>query len=358
MLRFIYNNIEKSLPDAENTLKVSITSTIMFFITHTLIALFFLSVYIYLRIPEMVFMSYINVFLYCTVLYITFFKRKLTMATYILIFALNYYILWSTYFGGYDKNAVIVLPVLIFTVNIMFPINRVHKNLLTFFMLLTYIILYYIKRNVMPMYYNELYFLHDVNIFLALSGTLFVIYTDKILNNYIKVNSDRKLNTLTKKVNTDYLTGLVNRRFLEEKFNEKGFLKNSYIVIADIDFFKNVNDTYGHNAGDTVLKKLATMYNSHFRDTDIICRWGGEEFIFIIKRINESSIDYKLESLRSKIEKHTFKHKNDKIKITVSFGVCTVDSDIDVDKNIEYADEALYHAKENGRNKIVFYERL
>ncbi len=358
MLQWIYNRIEKSSLESDKGLKIALSNTVLFFATQTVFATFFFIVYLCLDLPEVVIVSLVNIVLYLFIFYLTLYKGNVTASVYFMVISLNYYVVWSTYFAGYDKNAIIIMPILILSVNSMFPIAKKHKNILTLFMFLVFFILTYMKDNITPKYFIELNFLHDVNLLFAITGLLFILYTSKVSEYYLKLHSEKNINSLTTEVNTDYLTGLANRRFLEEKIHEEGFLKNSYIVLADIDFFKKVNDTYGHSAGDTVLRKLSNIYSSYFRESDVVCRWGGEEFIFIIRKINEYNIEQKLDNLRGKIQKHLFVHEAEKIKITVSFGVCTVNPMLDVKKNIELADKAMYHAKKTGRNKVVFYEKI
>ncbi len=358
MLKWIYNVIEKFWPDCEKTFKISITSTTMFLIMHIITALTFLFIYANLNIPEMLNVQFINLLLYLIAIYLILFKGQLTVPSYLIIFGITNYIIYSTYLAGFDKNAILILPVLVFGINSMLPVNNKHKNFLIFNIIFVYFVLLYIKNNINPIYGEELYFLHNSNSLFTAIATIFIIYNDKVSEKYINMHSDKEFLNLTEEVNKDYLTGLVNRRFLKEKISEKGFLQNSYIVLVDIDFFKSVNDTYGHNAGDTVLRDIAAIYNEHFTESDVICRWGGEEFIFIIRKINEIDIEQTLESLRKKVQKHTFIHGSFKINVTISFGVCTVNENFSVDKNIECADKAMYFAKNNGRNRVVFYEYI
>ena len=157
---------------------------------------------------------------------------------------------------------------------------------------------------------------------------------------------------------TDALTGLYNRRHFEDTL-EREFLravryKNDLsFAIIDIDFFKKINDTYGHSFGDYVLKEVAYLISQTFRKTDMVFRYGGEEFAVIITETPIEKAVYPLERLRKSIENYPFTFENQKVDVTVSIGACGVDDATDsVHTLFEIADKALYDAKKNGRNQV------
>jgi len=157
---------------------------------------------------------------------------------------------------------------------------------------------------------------------------------------------------------TDPLTGLYNRRHFEDNL-EREFLRASRynnelsFAIIDIDFFKNVNDTYGHSAGDYILKEVAYLILQNLRKTDMVFRYGGEEFTVIITETPIERAVVPLERLRKAVEEYPFNHNGQKIQVTISVGVSEVSKKIEtVNQLFEDADKALYKAKENGRNQI------
>lgn len=160
---------------------------------------------------------------------------------------------------------------------------------------------------------------------------------------------------------TDGLTGFYNRRHFELNL-EREFLRakryNSQISLAmiDIDHFKKVNDTYGHQFGDYVLKEISTIISSFFRKTDMIYRYGGEEIAIILTETPLENSVIPLERLRKKIEEYKFMHNDEEVQITISAGVNSNSEEL---KNqmelVKYADKALYKAKKEGRNKVVAY---
>jgi diguanylate cyclase (GGDEF)-like protein len=156
----------------------------------------------------------------------------------------------------------------------------------------------------------------------------------------------------------DFLTGLYNRRhFFEvgEKLFNRAYKSKKQCIVAliDIDFFKRVNDTYGHDAGDVVLKKMGQLLNGSFRAGDLVARFGGEEFGFLLSNTSQEEAGSIFESLRARIEENPIQLSDNLIlKITASIGVCTT-----LEENLESAltkaDKLLYEAKKNGRNQVI-----
>lgn len=156
---------------------------------------------------------------------------------------------------------------------------------------------------------------------------------------------------------TDYLTGLRNRRYLFERGEamiEECQKEGGYLIagMADIDHFKAINDTYGHDAGDEALKHISKLLRSHFAQHGIISRFGGEEFCMLMHKDDPSDVADIFEALRLEIEHSPVQYGDREIPMTMSFGVSwqKVDSLQDL---IKVADSSLYKAKEGGRNKIV-----
>lgn len=153
----------------------------------------------------------------------------------------------------------------------------------------------------------------------------------------------------------DHLTQIANRRNLEQRIQdaiEESYLSKERfsVVIFDIDNFKKVNDTYGHNVGDEVLKQVATLAKEAIRGGDVAGRWGGEEFVLWLPRADAEVACNVAERLRQKIASHRF---DPRFKVTCSFGVSEFVSGMSFDYLISKADEALYAAKERGKNQTV-----
>lgn len=165
----------------------------------------------------------------------------------------------------------------------------------------------------------------------------------------------------------DALTGLNNRRQLEirlkqEVANTKRNNTPLCVMMLDVDYFKKVNDTYGHVAGDCVLKQVAGIISKEIREYDIACRYGGEEFFIILPQTNIKEAGFVAQRLRKVIEETKMDIEDAKVdgfsylKITVSIGVCAYNKDMDVNSFSHCADKALYEAKTTGRNRVIIVQ--
>jgi diguanylate cyclase (GGDEF)-like protein len=190
--------------------------------------------------------------------------------------------------------------------------------------------------------------------FISLLVILFFILKKRIGFFVKKVNQHQAI--LEELSVTDELTRINNRRKMLSLFEleiQRGQRYkdiSSSIIIFDIDHFKLVNDTYGHNVGDYILKELASLVSGHIRKTDWFGRWGGEEFIILA---THSNIEVTTE-LANKLRKVISEYKFDNVgKVTCSFGVSKLDFNVGCKDSISEADKALYEAKESGRDKVV-----
>ncbi|HHF7373680.1 TPA: GGDEF domain-containing protein [Legionella bozemanae] len=155
---------------------------------------------------------------------------------------------------------------------------------------------------------------------------------------------------------TDQLTGLYNRHKLQELFE---FEKNQVlryktdlsIILMDLDSFKSVNDEYGHQAGDMVLKEIALILQSSLRSSDVVARWGGEEFLIITPKTALNEAVKVADSLRQKIKSSPFSYVG---KMTASFGVAVFKKEDNLEQLIQRADHALYLAKESGKDRVKY----
>ena len=153
----------------------------------------------------------------------------------------------------------------------------------------------------------------------------------------------------------DALTGICNRRCLEDKLEEYLTLAKRYnrplsVIMFDIDFFKHINDSYGHDVGDKVLKTIANIVSSNIRATDILARYGGEEFVIIAPETTLEDAKALAEKLRKKIENFLFEEG---FSITCSFGISSLNQEDTKETILKRVDEALYKAKREGRNRVV-----
>ncbi|RKX72559.1 MAG: hypothetical protein DRP60_13510 [Spirochaetes bacterium] len=197
------------------------------------------------------------------------------------------------------------------------------------------------------------------------------------LRKIIEMSSSGQLDKLFAEINrykelslTDYLTGLYNKRYFQTRFNEEvsraGRSQTDLsLLFCDIDFFKKVNDAYGHPAGDEVLRKTAKLLTgmidqhnvfSRLRKTDIVARYGGEEFVIILPETSAEGAVQTAGKMRQAVEENSILIDSTEIKITMSFGVAELsDSAVSCEEIIRQADSAMYQAKNSGRNKVVLY---
>ena len=203
-------------------------------------------------------------------------------------------------------------------------------------------------------------------------GTIYMVYSIEIIDeelfdkNFLTYLGDQIALVLQNAIlyekinetaNIDFLTGLYNRRKIQEFFNieqKKINRSNSKLTIAliDLDHFKKINDTYGHEYGDEVLKCMANILKSSCRETDYICRWGGEEFLVVFADTTLSQANIIAERIRKKLH-NTMIKSADMNLVTASIGLAEINSiDETLDEITIRADRALYEAKNNGRNKV------
>ena len=156
---------------------------------------------------------------------------------------------------------------------------------------------------------------------------------------------------------TDKLTGIYNRYKLDKTLDDEVQKSKRYgdcfgVLLLDIDLFKKVNDTYGHHIGDKVLQEFTQVLKQHSRQTDVVGRWGGEEFLILIPHTNKDKLLNFAQKIRNAINKHTFSKVG---SITTSIG-CAIYSKNDTNETlVKRADDALYESKTSGRNKVIFY---
>jgi len=205
--------------------------------------------------------------------------------------------------------------------------------------------------------------LHIFNIFADIynitSRTTGFIITFSDITELENANEKLALNILKEKdkANRDFLTGLYNRRYFfdsGEQLFKKAVRNKENIAVAmlDIDKFKNINDTYGHDVGDVSLKEVARILNDNLRDYDLVARFGGEEFCILLENISIQKTQQLFENIRIAFENNIFEVNKDKISYKVSIGIC-YGIEKDLNTMVKKSDDGLYYCKNNGRNQIA-----
>ena len=170
---------------------------------------------------------------------------------------------------------------------------------------------------------------------------------------------EKELEAAKEESREDFLTKLYNRRALDEFLQIKEaeyerYGRNFAIVMFDIDHFKKVNDTFGHETGDAVLSAFAKILKKESRTVDVIGRFGGEEFLALLSETDLEGGVIFAQKVRKNVEKARFVYKGKRIKVTVSAGVSQRSDHISLDAAINSADEYLYKAKNEGRNRVEY----
>lgn len=172
---------------------------------------------------------------------------------------------------------------------------------------------------------------------------------------YSALYMQRSIRTL---VEQDTLTGLNNRRFADKRLKQTQLQSDthgtSYVVaIGDIDFFKSVNDTYGHECGDLVLKKVSDILKKHMIGKGFVARWGGEEFLFVYDDMDLATAKSEMESLLEEIRRMTITYDDQPIQVTMTFGLAEGDVGTKINTLLQLADTNLYEGKNGGRNRVI-----
>ena len=201
--------------------------------------------------------------------------------------------------------------------------------------------------------------MHIVNIVgtcSLLTAMILLITSDSLMQEGKLMEYNRKVTHLA---SIDPLTGLINRRSTKDQIenlidsgrNEVPFLS---LAVGDIDFFKKINDTYGHEGGDVVLKGLSKCFMEETENIGFVCRWGGEEFVFVLPNMNgDQAYDF-IENIRRKVKTICFKLNNEDVYVTMTFGVLEHDFRDPIEESIDSADRKLYIGKSSGRDKVIY----
>ena len=186
---------------------------------------------------------------------------------------------------------------------------------------------------------------------LYLNGMMLARDSQIIERKLMKYNKE-----LQRAANTDMLTKLWNRLFLMQYMEKKVASPDIFmsIAIGDIDFFKKVNDTYGHECGDEVLRTLAAVFKKEMEGHGVVARWGGEEFIFVFEGVNGDEAMVLLDHLQRVVRDTVINYEGLQLKVTMTFGLVEYNTKLRLDENINIADERLYIGKEKGRDRIIY----
>ncbi len=200
-----------------------------------------------------------------------------------------------------------------------------------------------IHANVKP--YQTVFYMVNLLITMAISLVATIFYSKRkdTMDEFLRYNMYH-----------DALTGLYNRRFLERQMSQNENSKKDYVIcMLDIDYFKKVNDTYGHAVGDIVLTKLASHIKEVVGKENLVIRWGGEEFILYFPDSTLETVHPIMETLRKQVEETVIETAKHRIQVTITIGVAMGRAGRNYQKVIRIADEKLYRGKTQGRNRVI-----
>lgn len=309
------------------------------------------------HIPSLV-LSLLSLILFLTVFVLSYqystFTSYCILNVCILIFATVavYYLGWNIGI----QHFIVVLLVFVFFSKYK---HEAAKLIYAFFLFVLRLLLYfYCQTNDPVVIINR-----DLNSAMQITNSFFIFLAFGIVAHLFSTTSQEmegKLieynRKLMKQANTDTLTGLYNRRRTMEYLEKLLATPDTQISIClcDIDFFKRVNDTYGHDIGDEVLKKISETFQKRLPPDTFISRWGGEEFLLIFPRLNGDETIIALETLRQKIKEIVFNGDSETFSVTLTYGLVEYDYHSDITTLLKEADEKLYLGKESGRDRIIF----
>ncbi len=212
-----------------------------------------------------------------------------------------------------------------------------------------------------PYHNNDSKVMTALYIYNAMASIIVIVYISSyniFVRELMATRMKKKNEHLQRLATIDPLTELFNRRAMMEYIkiiDKKASAEklNYNICIADIDDFKKINDTYGHDAGDEVLRVVSSIFIKEVPSEGYVCRWGGEEIMFAMPPGNDDMAIVIAERIRAAIEAHEFDIDGKKIHVTMTFGVCRVRPEENYDSGITRADKRLYDGKRSGKNMVV-----
>lgn len=303
-------------------------------------------------------------FICCNLLALIFIKKeKLNFCIYMVFFLVLFYTTVFLYYFGWDYGFYyFTLPITCYCY--LVSEKKIWLNYLValFGCIYNISIMYLFCLHDYSLNYDLFLFSYDLKFaFKVIHGSIvsicFILISNMLRAQRLEDLESREAinSSLDKNANIDYLTGLKNRWYFIEGIEDLEVTNNVNLAIIDIDFFKKVNDTYGHSAGDEVLKTCANLLVAKFgKHTDLICRWGGEEFLIFVYNMEQDDFIKICEEFRVEYEQNTTLELN--IKSSVSIGALYIDKNFAsniLDEYIVKVDECLYQAKNLGRNRIV-----
>lgn len=298
-------------------------------------------------------LALLNILGLCATLYIIYINRQgnhiLAIGLYaacMYLYSVNAVIMygWQAGFQYY----LIPLSTLLF-LNQKF--NNKYVAIFAFFPFCTFLLLNTLTLEPQNNQENLYTFLHAYNTFNVFLALAFVNY-------FFRTSVNRFFSRLDKSSNTDVLTGLMNRRRMNLELSRycnitKRYEDTSSILLIDIDNFKQINDEHGHIAGDSILKQFTNLITSHLRKTDLLARWGGDEFLVLTPSTNIESAEQLANELYQAVQHHDFNYETRIVNLNITIGVNELLPQRTMEDSLKKADQLLSQGKSNDRKRVV-----
>lgn len=321
--------------------------------------LLFLGLFIFYNIQPLIYMNIFSCLIFFTA-YILNSKRAHRLIFYLTFLEMSLHAYFATYFLGWTSGFhlyILCLLPLIFNYRIQ---SSIRKKVLVLSLLLLYVSL-----NILSRFFPDFHLLTSrqlsnfdlMNVLITFVVFVILSHIYSISAMHLEADLREKNKALETSSRTDPLTGLSNRRDILEKieYEKERIIRNKEkccFILTDIDNFKLINDNYGHDFGDYVLSELAGIFKGRLRNQDHICRWGGEEFLFVLPDTDVNGGVFVAQKIRNILKEYCFKFNNYESDISLTFGVSLFDPHKSIDTSIKIADELLYYGKRNGRDRI------
>ncbi len=260
--------------------------------------------------------------------------------------------------SGFPMYIIGILPVIIY---MHFSFNE-KKNLVETLLIGIFSLGIFLCCKIVTYLNEPVYYLSDDASFKIYIYNSFCTFGLILLFSVIFLNEIKSAQTVLENRNAqldkiagiDALTGLYNRRSMDKYLRSAAASGNIFtLIMCDIDNFKNINDTYGHNCGDIVLKEISRTIVSSLRDGDYVCRWGGEEILILANNASLTDAAMAAERIRSRIEKLTVESDGNIVKCTITLGAAENREGTSLEDIINLADDRLYTGKRSGKNRVV-----
>lgn len=260
--------------------------------------------------------------------------------------------------AGFDYHfywiLVTLVPILYFNTTISIHENIPYATLLTLSVVILFITDYFLHSpSLVPT--QSIVILNTFLLLFSLTSSAY-LGKERFRNSENQIRlANQKLRNMA---NEDSLTALPNRRSMNTHLRDASltYLKHPNpfcIAIGDIDYFKKINDSFGHDAGDAILISISEIFTNFMKKRGSVARWGGEEFLFCFKNVELEDAAKQLELLRELIHEHEFYFQDKSIPVTMTFGVEVFQEHLGIENTISRADEKLYSGKESGRNRVI-----